>query len=178
MFWLLLTGGIAFLIFFIGISFDKQNSIGVRVFGGPLIGLIVGAFAAMLIGAPLAGLASMHAGSDGPPLEYKGHDTIVLMADDSAVSGSWSLFGGSVAEGNVFNYYSKDANGQLTLNSKPAEKSIIIEDSADPYVDYYCQKEWDVHFWYIEMGNDNYCTYYFHIPTGSVQPGIALDARG
>ena len=104
------------------------------------------------------------------------HD-IVLMKDDVRGSGSFALFIGSYSENNVFSFYQRDETGKTNLMSVDADDAFIYEDSGKPYVEKICGRTPPPGFAHLKSLWGT-CHYEFHIPEGSIAPGIELDARG
>ncbi len=110
---------------------------------------------------------------------------IETMADGvgSEGEGRFGAFGGGhfvIRQAGNFTFYVKNGDA-YELKSISSDGAKIYLDSQDPYVEYQCVRDgkFEWHAWSIKRGKGTQrsCTYYFHVPEGSIVEDINLDGQ-
>lgn len=110
--------------------------------------------------------------------EVVSKSNIVNIRDDSAVSGQFFLFAGSIDDEAVFRYYQEN-NGHYQLKTVEAWQTTIIEDDSQPRVVTTAEfSRYDWAFWpqsAHEFDPDGrHARYVIHIPKGSIKQQFTL----
>jgi len=104
------------------------------------------------------------------------HWDIAVIADNSAINGQFSLFGGVVNTTPVFYYYREDGSARY-LNWVEASESTVYEDSSNSY--FTCTYKVLDNKWLVgPFKQTSQChDYKFHVPAGSITTKSVLDAQ-
>lgn len=133
----------------------------------PFIALtLLGAIVALLVNVALTGIDA--------PYKVKYTEQLVAMNDGGSSSGQFFLFAGTYDNYNVYNFYSKDANGGIQRHQTLARTGTIYEkDGVAPSVSYWYadNNEW----WQLFSDQESLET--FTVPAGSIKNNITLDNK-
>lgn len=90
---------------------------------------------------------------------------------------SWSI----TRQDGHFSFYSRAKDGEVQFKTIPSDGVKLYLDTETPYYEYQCVKDggFKMHWFSVETGKgtESSCTYYFHIPAGSIKESVSLDGK-
>ena len=145
----------------------RENERVAPAFWFPLITLtVVGAIVAVLVNVALTSIDA--------PYKVKYTEQLVAMNDGDLSSGQFFLIAGTYNTVNVYNFYSKGANGGIQRHQTYASTGTIYEeDGVAPSVSYWYA---DNNKWW-QLFTDQPSLETFTVPAGSIKNNVTLDNK-